>query len=433
MNFKKKIYSNSRIEINNNINYYINIIRNKSIKLFNKNFSLKYEKIKSSIIDYEYLFPVQEAEYIYYDIINQFILDKNGMYLFFINGFYVFNFFKKNKKYLLSINDIIINNKNYCNSNIEKFYGKSISNNDTLNLFNFFFSKDGAYIFIPDNICFKPNIYIIYIYNINYDYSIINPRNLIIIGNNSKAKIVEIHESLTNKICFSNSVTEIYTRKNSSIDYIKIHNNLSFFYLRDKTFLTQKKNSTCSISTFSFEGRLLINNLKLINLGNYSKFNLNGLTIIRKKSLNQLIYNKTLIDHLYPNCESYQTYKSILYGRSKVFFWGKIKIHKKANNINALQKANNILINKNAFVYTKPELEISTDNVKCSHGCTIGKIDKNKIFYLCSRGVIKTVAKSILIFLFSKEILKKINIQNLKYLIKKIIINNLDNNYINLM
>lgn len=429
MNFKKKISSNSRIEINNNINYYINIIRNKSIKLFNKNFELSNIKI----IDYEYLFPVKEAEYIYYDIINKLILDKNGMYLFFINGFYVFNFFKKNKKYLLSINDIIINNNNYCNSNIEKFYGKSISNNDTLNLFNFFFSKDGAYIFIPDNICFKPNIYIIYIYNINYDYSIINPRNLIIIGNNSKAKIVEIHESLTNKICFSNSVTEIYTRKNSSIDYIKIHNNLSFFYLRDKTFLTQKKNSTCSISTFSFEGRLLINNLKLINLGNYSKFNLNGLTIIRKKSLNKLIYNQTLIDHLYPNCESYQTYKSILYGRSKVFFWGKIKIHKKANNINALQKANNILINKNAFVYTKPELEISTDNVKCSHGCTIGKIDKNKIFYLCSRGVIKTVAKSILIFLFSKEILKKINIQNIKYLIKKIIINNLDNNYINLM
>src|SRR5436190_9501168 len=264
MNFKKKFYSNSRIEINNNINYYINIIRNKSIKLFNKKFSLKSEKIKSSIIDYEYFFPVKEAEY--YDIINQYILDKNGMYLFFINGFYVF---KKFKKYLLSINDIIINNKNYCNSNIEKFYGKSISNNDILNLFNFFFSKDGAYIFIPDNICFKQNIYIIYIYNINYDYSIINHRNLIIIGNNSKAKIVEIHESLTNKICFSNSVTEIYTRKNSSIDYMKIHNNLSFFYLRDKTFLTQKKNNTCSISTFSFEGRLLINNIKLINLENY--------------------------------------------------------------------------------------------------------------------------------------------------------------------
>src|SRR5436190_399287 len=364
MNFKKKFYSNSRIEINNNINYYINIIRNKSIKLFNKKFSLKSEKIKSSIIDYEYFFPVKEAEY--YDIINQYILDKNGMYLFFINGFYVF---KKFKKYLLSINDIIINNKNYCNSNIEKFYGKSISNNDILNLFNFFFSKDGAYIFIPDNICFKQNIYIIYIYNINYDYSIINPRNLIIIGNNSKAKIIEIHESLTN-------------------------------------------------------------NIKLINLRNYSKFNVNGLTIIKKKSLNKLIYNKTLIDHLYPNCESYQTYKSILYGRSKVFFWGKMKIHKKANHINALQKANNILINKNAFVYSKPELEIYTDNVKCSHGSTIGKIDKNKIFYICSRGVIKTVAKSILIFLFSKEILKKINI---KYLIKKIIINYLDNNYINLM
>lgn len=424
MNFKKKIYSKSRLEINNNINYYINLIRTKSIKLLNKKFSLTDIKL----IDYEYLFPVKEAEY--YDIINKYILDKNGMYLFFINGFYIFNFFQKNKKYLLSINDIITNNKNYCNSNIEKFYGKSIYNNDTLNLFNFFFSKDGAYIFIPDNFGFKPNIYIIYIYNINYDYSIINPRNLIIIGNNSKAKIVEIHESLTNKICFSNSVTEIYTRKNSNIDYIKIHNNLSFFYLRDQTFLTQKKNSTCSVSTFSFEGRLLINNIKLINLGNYSKFNLNGLTIIRKKLLNQLIYNKTLIDHLYPNCESYQTYKSILYGRSKVFFWGKIKIYKKANNINALQKANNILINKNAFVYTKPELEIYTDNVKCSHGCTIGKIDKNNIFYLCSRGVIKTVAKSILIFIFSKDILKKINIQNIKYLIIKIIRNNLDNYYL---
>ncbi|WKD87260.1 hypothetical protein QUR94_01185 [Candidatus Karelsulcia muelleri] len=135
MNFKKTIYSKSRLEINNNINYYINLIRTKSIKLLNKKFSLTDIKL----IDFEYLFPVKEAEYIYYDIINQYILDKNGMYLFFINGFYLFNFFKN--KYLLSINDIITNNKNYCNSNIEKFYGKSIYNNDTLNLFNFLFSK----------------------------------------------------------------------------------------------------------------------------------------------------------------------------------------------------------------------------------------------------------------------------------------------------
>lgn len=423
MKFKKE-----NINYNNYIYKYINIIRNKSIKKINKNklYLFEYEKWKnydiSSIMDYEYSFPIKEKKSIYLKLLNKYVLDVDGFYLFFINGFYIYNFFKKKNKNFLSLNDIIINNKSYCNSNIEKFYGKTLSNNDNLNYFNFLFSKDGAYIYIPDGIFFKKNIYIIYLYNIRNDYSIINPRNLIILGKKTKAKIIEIHESLTNKIFISNSVTEIFHEKKSYLDYIKIQNNLSFSYLKDNTLLTQKNNSYCSINTFSFEGRLLNNNINFFNCGNNSKFYLNGLTIIKNKSLNQIIDNKILINHLYPNCESNQTYKYILNGRSKGIFNGIIKVHKNANNINALQKNDNILISNKSFIYTKPELKIYANNVKCTHGCTIGKIDNEKIFYFRSRGIKKKIAKSILLFLFSKEILKKINIYNIKIYIYNIII-----------
>ncbi|XMD35114.1 MAG: SufD family Fe-S cluster assembly protein [Candidatus Karelsulcia muelleri] len=411
---KKKINSSFRKN-------YINSICKKSLKIFNEkiiSFS-KENNFISSIIKYDYSFPIKEN--IDCNILKKYLIDKNGIYLFFLNGFYLSNLLETKNQFIFSINEIFIKKKS--NSTIENFFGKTISNNDIFNSLNFLFSKDGAYIFIPDKICLKKTIYIINLYKIKNDFSIINTRNLIILGKKSKAKIVEFHESLTNKIFFSNYITEIYNKKESNIEYIKLYTNLAYSYLRNKTYITQKKKSICTLNKFSFEGKFLNENINFFSCGKKSKSYFNGLAILKKKYIHQYVKINSLIDHLFSNCESYQLTKSILDGTSKGSFNGKIIIHKKANNIIAFQKNNNILLNKNSYVSSNPELEIFANNVKCSHGSTIGTLDKNKIFYLCTRGIEKKIAKSILLLLDAKKILKNINIPKIKFFLYKKILN----------
>ncbi|MFP3037297.1 MAG: SufD family Fe-S cluster assembly protein, partial [Candidatus Karelsulcia muelleri] len=185
---KKKINSSF-------IKNYINSIWKKSL---NNEKIISFSKEKnflwnSSIIKYDYSFPIKEN--IDWNILKKYLIDKNGIYLFFLNGFYLSNFLEKKNKF--SINEIEILLKKKSNSTIENFFGKTISNNDIFNSLNFLFSKDGAYIFIPDKICLKKTIYIINLYKIKNDFSILNTRNLIILGKKSLEELDLIMKKLT--------------------------------------------------------------------------------------------------------------------------------------------------------------------------------------------------------------------------------------------
>ena len=177
----------------------------------------------------------------------------------------------------------------------------------------------------------------------------------------------------------TNAVTEIFAAENAIVDYYKVQNDLDEASLIDNTYVAQKGKSHVSVHTFSFGGQLIRNNLNFYQKGEYIDSTMKGVTIIGDR---QHVDHYTLVDHAEPNCESHQDYKGIYADKSVGVFNGKIYVNQIAQKTNAFQKNNNILLDDTATINTKPQLEIFADDVKCSHGCTIGQLDEDALFYL---------------------------------------------------
>jgi len=250
----------------------------------------------------------------------------------------------------------------------------------------------------------------------------LQPRNLIVTDENSHVQIIERHQSLTSNAVLTNSVTEIFAGKRAIVDYYKIQNDDKDASLIDNTFIKQGRESHCFVHTFSFGGKLTRNNLNFYQHGERINSTLKGVTIIGNK---QHVDHNTLVNHIEPNCESHQDYKGIFSDNAIGVFNGKIIVEKEAQKTNAFQANNNILVNDKATINTKPQLEIFADDVKCSHGCTIGQLDENAMFYMRSRGIPEKEAKALLMYAFSNDVMRSVKIPELKQRITKIIANKL--------
>ena len=220
----------------------------------------------------------------------------------------------------------------------------------------------------------------------------------------------------------TNSVTEIFAKKRAIVDYYKIQNDNKNASLIDNTFIKQKQESVCSVHTFAFGGKLTRNNLNFYQEGERIDSILKGVTILGDK---QHVDHNTLVHHIEPNCESHQDYKGIFGENSTGVFNGKIVVDKEAQKTNAFQSNNNILVSDKATINTKPQLEIFADDVKCSHGCTIGQLDESAMFYMRSRGIPEKEAKALLMYAFSNNVLSSVKIPEMKQRITKIIANKL--------
>ncbi|MBA3986486.1 MAG: Fe-S cluster assembly protein SufD, partial [Flavobacteriales bacterium] len=213
---------------------------------------------------------------------------------------------------------------------------------------------------------------------------------------------------------------EIFAEKNASVDYYKIQNDNHSASLIDNTYISQRGGSNASVHTFSFGGKLTRNNLNFYQKGERINSTLKGVTIIEDK---QLVDHYTLVNHIEPNCESHQDYKGIFDGNSTGVFNGRIIVEKEAQKTDAFQQNNNILIDNNASINSKPQLEIFADDVKCSHGCTIGQLDEDALFYLQTRGIRKKEAQALLMYAFASNVLDSVKIPELKSRITKLIAN----------
>ncbi|WP_317168673.1 Fe-S cluster assembly protein SufD [Blattabacterium cuenoti] len=295
---------------------------------------------------------------------------------------------------------------------IKNYYGKFSYKYNVFYTLNTIFSKDGVYIYIPDNIFLEKPIEILHISTgLESQKIFLNTRNLIIVGEHSYVKVIEHYKCLKKHLIFINSVSEVYASNHSKIDYYKIQDNFGETSIIDNTFLKQKKYSKCSVYTFSFQGNFIRNNLKFYSSGEKTCSYLYGISLL---SENQFVDHHTLIDHLYSNAYSYQLYKNILLDKSKGIFSGKIIVNERIQGINAFQKNSNIILSDEAYMYTKPQLEIYSEDVKCSHGCTIGNLQEEELFYLQSRGISEKKGKMLLLFSFIEEILNLIHIFELK-------------------
>ena len=287
-------------------------------------------------------------------------------------------------------------NKSKYKMYIEAFFNKIASKEETLTSLNTAFANEGAYINIPKSKVVEKPIEIIYFSTGHENALMIQPRNLVIVGENAHVQIIERHQSLNENAVLTNSVTEIFADKRAIVDYYKIQNDLQSANLIDNTYISQKQESNVSVHTFSFGGNMTRNNLNFYHQGERIDSTLKGITIIGDK---QHVDHYTLVQHATANCESHQNYKNILSDSAVGVFNGKIFVEKEAQKTNAFQQNNNILLSDKATINAKPQLEIFADDVKCSHGCTIGQLDENAMFYMQQRGIPKKEAKALLMLL----------------------------------
>jgi Fe-S cluster assembly protein SufD len=311
---------------------------------------------------------------------------------------------------------------------IDEYFNNIANKEESLTSLNTAFANEGAYIHIPKSKVVEKPIEIIYFSTGVEAALMLQPRNLVVVGENAHVQIIERHQSLNETRAIgerseanpvlTNSVTEIFAQKRAIVDYYKIQNDMQSANLVDNTYISQKQESRVSVHTFSFGGNITRNNLNFYHFGERIDSTLKGITILGDK---QHVDHFTLVNHATPNCESHQNYKTILADSSTGVFNGKIFVEKEAQKTDAFQQNNNILIGDKATINAKPQLEIFADDVKCSHGCTIGQLDESAMFYMQQRGIPKKEAKALLMYAFSNEVIESIKIPELKQRITKII------------
>lgn len=378
----------------------------------------KYTSLKS-VLNHDYsVFPESESAIEFKDVKKYFLHEIDSYKVVFIDGVYS-SFLSETTHdgYDICLMSAALKKPKY-KMVIDNFFNKIANHKNSLTNLNTAFALEGAYINIGKNTVLPKPIQIVNFYTGNEKEILLQPRNLIVVGENSHVQIIERHQSLTDNAALTNSVTELFVNKRSIVDYYKIQNDNTNASLIDNMFVQQKEHSIASVNTFSFGGKLTRNNVEFFHEGEHVESHINGISILKDK---QHVDNHTLIHHKFPNCESFELYKGIYDDASTGVFNGKVIVDQEAQKTNAFQQNNNILIGDKASINAKPQLEIFADDVKCSHGCTIGQLDESALFYMQSRGIPAKEAKALLLYAFGNDVVEKIKIPELRTRITKLI------------
>ncbi|MBY8963389.1 Fe-S cluster assembly protein SufD [Flavobacterium sp. D11R37] len=426
MDLKEKLLSSfMAFEERVDVNADLHNIRTEAIKNFEykgfptkKDEAWKYTSLNSILKNDFSVFPKEENALNYADVKKYFLHEIDTYKVVFIDG--IFSSFLSSTTHDgldVCLMSSAMTKPKY-KEVIDEYFNKAANKADSLTSLNTAFSCEGAYINIPKNKVADKPVEIVYLSTGNEAALMVQPRNLIIVGRNAQVQIIERHQSLNSNPVLTNSVTEIFVDERAMADYYKIQNDVLTANLIDNTYISQKKDSIASVHTFSFGGNITRNNLNFYHEGEHVESTLKGITIIGEK---QLVDHYTLVNHAQPNCVSHQNYKGIFDDNATGVFNGKIFVEKEAQKTDAFQQNNNVLLSDKATINAKPQLEIFADDVKCSHGCTIGQLDESAMFYMQSRGIPKKEAKALLMYAFSNEVIESIKIPELKNRITKLI------------
>jgi len=295
------------------------------------------------------------------------------------------------------------------NPSVEKYYNLYADvQEDAFAALNTAFANDGVVIRVFANANIEKPVYIFQIASSQEQAVIFHNRLLIIAEKNSKAKISCITVSKNDSTeSFSNSVMEIVTEENASLEFDLFQNENEKSFQICGTHVCQFANSIFSINTVSLGGEILKNKLHIKLDGLNCETHMHGLYVAGGS---QLIDNHTAVYHAKPHCNSNELYKGIVGGKAHGVFNGKIFVEKNAQKTNAYQSNKNILLSNDAVVNAKPQLEIFADDVKCTHGATTGQMDDEALFYLRSRGINEPDAKALLNLAFANDILSNISL-----------------------
>jgi len=411
----KKINKQFDIILNKKDNFFK--LRKKSFNIFNK---IKFLNLKNENYKYTPINKIINNDFKFNRINKKLKLNDNKIkniyinihanHIILINGKFIkkYSRINNNKLYISNIDKAYKLNKKLFKNYFSKYINYS---SDFFLALNTSLFKDGIFIKLKDNAIIKKPIIIYYILN-NKNKDILNYiRTFIIIGESSQITIIDYLYNIEKKENFLNIISEIILLKNSNLNYYKIQNKINNLNKIGYVQFYQSKNSQLNTYIFTLNGNVIKNNINIKLDAENCKTNIYGLYIINS---NQHVDNQTVVDHIKPNSISREYYKGILNDQSTGIFNGKIYVRNDAQNTNAFQSNKNIILSDKSNIKTKPQLEILANDVKCSHGATIGQIDKNQLFYLRSRGIDQPKAISMIVKAFIKEIIEKINIKSIK-------------------
>ncbi|MCF8232086.1 MAG: Fe-S cluster assembly protein SufD, partial [Bacteroidales bacterium] len=272
------------------------------------------------------------------------------------------------------------------------------------------FAQDGIFIYVPDNVEMDKTIQMVNVTQKN-DYVLVHNRNLVVMGKNSKLRLVHCDDSTNQETSFTNSVTEMYLDEGASLDHYKLQNLNDNSTLVNTSFYEQEAGSNLSTNAITLNGGLIRNESHVKLMGSHSNADVLGLYLVDKA---QHVDNQVKIDHAVSDCTSNQHFKGITDDNAHAVFNGHILVRKDAQRTQAYQNSKNIAITDKAMVDAKPFLEIYADDVTCSHGATVGQLDDEAMFYLKTRGLNEDDARLLLMYAFAADIINYINIEPLK-------------------
>lgn len=294
---------------------------------------------------------------------------------------------------------------------IEKHYGKAANMEaNPMNALNTAFAQDGLFIYVPDNVKVDKPIQSISIVDEKLP-SFVQPRNLIILGKNSALTYVHCEHSITHSVNFTNSTSEFFLEEGANLEHYVIQNKGKNSALINNISFNLQGSSQVKSNTITLNGGFTRNNIQAALLAPKADCDLKGLYLVDRV---QHVDNHVFVDHASPLCTSNQLFKGILDDEARAVFSGKILVRKDAQQTNAFQNNRNILLTDDARVNTKPFLEIYADDVKCSHGATVGQLDPEAMFYLRSRGLCERTARQLLMYAFAAEVVNEISIEPLR-------------------
>jgi Fe-S cluster assembly protein SufD len=282
---------------------------------------------------------------------------------------------------------------------------------DGFTALNTAFMEDGAFVHVPRGRVVETPVHLLYVSTATADPIVTHPRNLIVLEEDSQAVIIEDYVSLGAGVYFSNAITEAVVGQNGVLDHYLIERESHQAFNISTLRMEQGRSSNVASHTVLLGGALVRNNVHPVMAGEGGDCLINGLFMATGR---QHMDNFMRVEHASPHCDSRQFYHGILDGQSHGVFSGRIIVHKDAQKTDAKQTNKNLLLSEEAQIDSKPQLEIYADDVKCTHGATIGQIDEDAIFYLRCRGIALEAARALLLFGFAGESLQRMKVEPIR-------------------
>jgi Fe-S cluster assembly protein SufD len=401
-----------------NVGDAMNIARSEAIENFNINSIYNRENEKYKHIDIKKIFSDAYEKYFVPttfgtsdEIFICDVSDLNSYKIFLQNGFYS----KKNEKLTTLENGVIYGSLSEASIKypeiFKKYYNKISDNeNEGLVALNTAFAQDGVFVYVPQNVVIDKPVQITNIL-LGESNTMVQYRNLFIIEQNAQANILICNNTFSGSKFLTNCVGETFVAKDARLEVVRLQNEHNMSNHFSFSHAKQEKGSVYADNTITLNGGVVCNNISALLAGEHCENHTFGLFPVDKS---QYVANYTSINHASPRCTSNEHFKGILDDSATGIFKGKIHVSPHADKTEAFQANNNIMLSDASRMFTRPQLEIYADDVKCSHGVTVGRLDEDALFYMRSRGMEYRQAQLLQLFGFAYDIISKISMESLR-------------------